>query len=113
MKKFIVIISIFLSSCSNIYGSRYISNEKIVKNSNLLKISKKSIITMYEPGFVNNFKVGDEDVYEFQYIKVQYNWFSMIPIVGFFIRTYTYCDNHLYVYFDKDGNVLKYKFLKL
>jgi hypothetical protein len=75
--------------------------------------TKDDIILKYGDGFVSSFKAGDKEAYEFQYIKVKYNMVGVIPFVALFFKDYVYSDNHLYVYFDKNGNVVDYKFLKL
>ncbi|MDR1008892.1 MAG: hypothetical protein LBL52_01420 [Rickettsiales bacterium] len=88
-------------------SSRLGSESSVRSNLDSAPMDKAGVIAKYgEPNLV--FHKDGREIFEYKRISISERPTSYIPIVALFYNGHDYNLRNLYVYFDKNGNMLKY-----
>ena len=103
----------FLSACAITSGSKEVKGRSSVESFLSKKPSEKEVLEKYKNGFLGSFVKDGNKVYEFDYVKVSFNWPATVPIVGLFTKAnHNFKGKYLYVYFNENNLATDYKIIE-
>ena len=110
----LVAVCLFISGCSVSSGNKLVKEDKLFKEQNITKDIVVSKLGHPE----NIFQKDGNEVYQYNYTKISPALWTRIPLVGctgdvFRFNKIVYESYYSYIFFDKDGNYIEEKKIKL